>query len=129
MSDLKLLVVRLQRLLTLLQRIPFRFSTIQIPSDFIKDEQGLAHMDSICMVLIAIGEEVKKIDRQTQGALFVRYPQIPWKEVMGMRDFLTHQYFQIDPEQLFNVCQQDIPKFTETVAMMLDDIQPTDKEA
>jgi len=73
------------------------------------------------MVLIAVGEEVKKIDRKTSGILLQKYPQIPWSDIMGMRDFLAHRYFEIDPEQLFNTCQQNIPQLIEVVKLMLNE--------
>jgi uncharacterized protein with HEPN domain len=121
MSDPNLVTERLERLLTLLNRIPGRFATIYRPADFLATESGLEHLDSICMVLIAVGEEVKKIDRQTSGILLQKYPQIPWSDIMGMRDFLAHRYFEVDPEQLFNTCQQNIPQLIEVVKLMLNE--------
>ncbi len=35
------------------------------------------------MILIAAGEEFKKIDRQTRGKLFARYPQVEWRGAIG----------------------------------------------
>lgn len=104
MSDRNLLEERLQRVLTALRRIPKRFASIEKPSDFVVSETGLERMDSICMVLIAVGEEFKKIDRDTEGKLFAQYPQVPWRGAMGLRDVLAHGYFQVDPEQLYNIC-------------------------
>ena len=78
MSNLPLLKKRIDRLLILLNRIPERFSAIHVPEDFSTTRAGVEHLDSICMVLIAVGEEVKKIGRQTNGMLLPKYPQIPW---------------------------------------------------
>lgn len=123
MSDSSLLKERLERLLMLLNRIPDRFATIQTPADFFATKAGLEHLDSICMVLIAAGEELKKIDRDTNGTLLVKFPQIPWHDVMGMRNFLAHQYFEVDPEQLFDTCQRDIPELIAVVEQMLLEIE------
>lgn len=123
MSDQSLLKERLERLLMLLNRIPDRFATIQTPADFFATKAGLEHLDSICMVLIAAGEELKKIDRYTNGTLLAKFPQIPWHDVMGMRNFLAHQYFEVDPEQLFDTCQRDIPELITVVEQILLEIE------
>ena len=80
-------------------------------------------MDSICMVLIAAGEEFKKIDRITEGQLLAQYPQVEWRGATGLRDILAHGYFQADPQQLYNVCKDDIPTLIETLRQMMDDLE------
>ncbi|WGZ95597.1 MAG: DUF86 domain-containing protein [Candidatus Thiothrix putei] len=55
------------------------------------------------------GEELKNIDRKTEGKLFPQYPAVRWRGAMGMRDVLAHTYFHVDAEQLFNICKNDIP--------------------
>lgn len=76
-------------------------------------------MDAICMVLIAAGEEIKNIDRKTEGRLLKRYPGIKWRGVMGVRDVLAHGYFQVNAAQLFDICENDIPTLIETVKTMI----------
>jgi uncharacterized protein with HEPN domain len=65
---------------------------------------NLEKLDAICMQLIAIGEGVKNLDKVTDGSLLVGYPQIDWKRVMGMRDTLSHHYFDVDAEAVYAVC-------------------------
>ena len=48
------------------------------------------------MILIAVGEEFKTVDRKTDGNLLSRYPQVNWRGVIGVRDFLAHGYFQVN---------------------------------
>ena len=65
-------------------------------------------LDAACMVLIAIGESVKNLDKITEGALLPTYPAIPWKRVMGMRDVIAHHYFDVDAEVVFGVITKEI---------------------
>ena len=123
MSEDQRLWERVQMVLSALERIPARFSSIKEPSDFVTSESGIEHMDSICMVLIAAGEEFKKIDRTTEGKLFAQYPQIEWRGAIGLRDVLAHGYFQIDPEQLYKICNHSIPQLIETLRQMIRDLQ------
>jgi uncharacterized protein with HEPN domain len=81
-------------------------------------------LDAICMQLIAIGESVKYLDKITDGSLLPGYPSVEWKRVMGMRDVLSHHYFDIDAEAVYVVCDAHIPVLGVEVARMLDDMAP-----
>jgi len=123
MYDAELLVERLQTLLEALERIPRRFAGIAVPGDFHAGDAGIDRMDAICMILIAAGEELKNIDRKTEGRLLGRYPGVRWRGAMGVRDVLAHGYFQVNAEALFDICANDIPALIETVKMMIKDIE------
>ena len=123
MYDPELLVERLRTLLEALMRIPRRFADIAAPSDFYANDAGIDRMDAICMILIATGEELKKIDRRTEGKLLSRYPGVRWRGAMGARDVLAHAYFQVNAEALFDICANDIPLLIETVKTMIKDIE------
>ena len=114
---------RLEMLLTVLARIPRRFSRISKPSDFQTSEAGIDCMDAICMALIAVGEAFKQIDRKTEGKLFARYPQVQWRGTMGLRDVLAHGYFDIDVEQLYFICAEEIPGLIESIKIAIEDIK------
>ncbi|MCH7517111.1 MAG: DUF86 domain-containing protein, partial [Bacteroidetes bacterium] len=45
---------------------------------------------------MAIGESVKYLDKVTESGLLSQYSQVEWKRVMGMRDVLSHHYFDLD---------------------------------
>lgn len=123
MYDPELLVEKLQTLLEALERIPRRFADIDSPEDFTSSDAGIDRMDAICMILIAAGEEIKNIDSKTEGQLLGRYPDIKWRGVMGVRDVLAHGYFQVNADQLFAICRNDIPALIQTVKSMIEDIQ------
>ncbi|MDX2034321.1 MAG: antitoxin [Blastocatellia bacterium] len=90
MYDPELLIEKLEILLEALERIPRWFAGIAAPEDFTSSEDGMDRMDAICMVLIAAGEELKNIDRKTDGALLRQYPGAKWRGAMGVRDVLAH---------------------------------------
>ena len=123
MYDRASLAEQLRTLLEALERIPRRFADIAVPEDFYSSDAGKDRMDAICMVLIVAGEEFKRIDRKTEGKLLSRYPGVKWRGAMGVRDVLAHGYFQVDPEQLFDICTNDIPALIETVKTMIEDVE------
>jgi len=101
------------------ERILWRFEPIERSEDFISSETGLEKLDAICMQLIAIGEAVKNLDKVTERELLPKYPMIDWKRVMGMRDVLSHHYFDLDPEIVYSVCKNHIGPLRATVQEMM----------
>lgn len=73
-----------------------------VKEEFIKDK-GL-YQDAIVRNIEIIGEAAKKIDDTVKS----KSPQIPWKQIAGMRDKITHDYAEIDLEEVWKVASEDI---------------------
>ena len=108
MYDRSLVLDILEDLIGATETIINRCSKVHCIDDFLDHEEGQMRLDSICMLLIAIGESVKQIDKITEKALLCNYPTIPWKTVAGMRDILSHHYFDLNAETVYGVCQDHI---------------------
>lgn len=67
-----------------IQTIMDRFSTIKSVRDFTDTSRGMEKLDSICMLLIAIGESLKNLDKITHNELLKNYPQIKLTVVFGL---------------------------------------------
>lgn len=106
-----------------LDQISKRFKDIRSSDDFIKDDLGLEKLDSICMQLINIGEALKQIDKLTDAKLLAKYPEIDWKKAKGMRDIITHHYFDIDAETVFTVCAEHVPEMKEVIIKVTNDLK------
>lgn len=106
-----------------LKKITFRFSDISCPDDFLLSESGMMILDSICMKLTAIGESIKNLDKVTNQELLIHYPEIPWKHVMGIRDIIVHHYFDVDADEIYRICQKDIPQLQQVITRMLNDLR------
>ena len=78
-----------------------RFEVVDSPNYFTDTPEGMEKLDGICMQLIAIGESLKNIDKITNKELLVKYPQVDWKGAKGMRDIISHHYFDIEPKTLY----------------------------
>ena len=121
MYDRELLVEDFKNIIWALDQISKRFQAIQSSDDFLKDDIGLEKLDSICMQLINIGEVLKQIDKFTDSKLLVNYPEIDWKKAKGMRDIITHHYFDIDAETIYAVCSEHVPEMKKVIARILTD--------
>jgi uncharacterized protein with HEPN domain len=65
--------------------------------------KGTEH--AVTRALEIIGEATKNIPEQFKK----QHPDIPWREMAGMRDRIIHGYFTIDYEVIWHVIQEDIP--------------------
>jgi uncharacterized protein with HEPN domain len=75
-------------------------------------------LDAIAMMLITIGENFKRIDKITNSELLPKYSEIPWQGVKGVRDILAHDYFNIDNEEIYIICNRDLIYLKRTVQKM-----------
>lgn len=99
-----------------------RCKDIKSSDDFLESEEGLLKLDSISMRLIAIGEGFKNIDKLSDGKILINYPNIPWKQVKGIRDILSHHYFDLDAEAIFEICKNEIHELFSTTLTIIDDL-------
>jgi uncharacterized protein with HEPN domain len=120
MYDKTLLRDKLEQIYEAVARIEKRFSAIGSPSDFTTTESNQDKLDAIAMLLIAIGESFRKIDKETGGEFLKNYPDIDWKGVIGVRHVLAHDYFDLDVEEIYKICKRDIPRLRKTITHMLE---------
>jgi len=123
MYDKYLVVGILKNILWSLEQIAKRFQSIQSSVDFLKDDSGIEKLDSICMQLINTGEALKEIDKLTEGSLLLNYPEIDWKKAKGMRDIITHHYFDIDAEIVLVVCKDRLPEMQKVIQKIVNDLE------
>lgn len=122
MYDKELVLEILSQIYRASQTISERFEPVQSVNDFTESPGGMEKLDSICMLLIAIGEALKNLDKATNKTFLARYPQIDWKRAKGMRDIISHHYFETDAEVIYDVCKNSIAKLAQTIQTMIKDL-------
>ena len=93
MYDREIVMDTLQKISKAIDMIMERASAVSNPDELLCSPDGMMRLDAICMNLIALGEAVKGLDKQTHGELLPLYPEIYWSGVMRMRDKIAHHYF------------------------------------
>lgn len=91
-----------------IHRLQERNVQIHSANDFLLSPWGMEKLDAACMVIIALGESVKTLDKQTEKKLLSTYSSIDWKKIMGARDIIAHHYFDVDAEEVFNIIKNDL---------------------
>ena len=103
MYDKKLTLDVLKQLHKASETILERFRPIKSVLDYTESPEGMEKLDAVCMLLIAIGESLKQLDKITNCVLLSEYPEIEWKKVKGLRDIISHQYFDVNAEAIYDV--------------------------
>ena len=82
-------------------------------------EEGLQKLAADAMLIEAIGEGIKQLDKRTEGKLFSLQPDIPWQLVMGMRDRIAHGYFDLDIGYIEDVIMNDIDPLQKAIKALI----------
>lgn len=109
------IILLLQRVQQTIETIERRNQSIYSVQDYLLSENGMEKLDAACMLIQTIGENIKTINEKTEGKLLVRYPEIPWKRVIRMRDYISHHYDGVDADVVFETVKNNLPPLLETI--------------
>ena len=123
MYDKDMLLEVLMQTAAAVQRVIERFEPVSSVNYFTDTPEGMEKLDAICMVIIAIGESLKNIDKITGQKLLSQYPEIDWKGAKGMRDIISHHYFDVDAEEIFWVCENKMKPLAATIEKIINDVR------
>ena len=93
------------------------------PDDFVSDISGLIVFRACGMSLQYITENFVKIRNLCGKDFFKPYKTIPWDSVFGMRNFLSHEYGEVDTEGIFNTVKTGIPGLLRISQTILQDVR------
>lgn len=63
-----------------------------------------------------IGEACRSLPAEFQA----RYANVPWADIIAMRNILVHHYFGIDTDAIWSVVEKDIPELKMNVQAILE---------
>jgi uncharacterized protein with HEPN domain len=98
--------VRLKHIIDSLKRIE------NFVSNSLKDEKTAS---AVLYELTIIGEAARVLT----DALKAEFVEVPWIDIIGMRNRIVHEYFSIDYDVLWNTVEKDIPELKKTIEAYL----------
>ena len=122
MHDEELLYYSLKRIASTIERNINNSQAIDDSQYYVLSPAGMERLESTCMLLLAIGESIKGIDKMTRKQLLPNYPEVDWKGAMGIRDIIAHHYFDIDESIVFDVVKNKLPGMLETINKMIEEL-------
>ena len=81
------------------------------------DADDILHLGLTHLVQV-IGEAARKVSSDFQEA----HPEIPWRQIIGMRHRIVHDYMRVDEDVLWEVVSNDLP----ALLPLLEGIAPED---
>ncbi len=70
-----------------------------------------------------IGEAARRVSESFRS----EHPGIPWRRIIGQRNFLSHQYDEIDNERIWRLVKEQIPPLIEQLEPLLPPLPPENK--
>jgi uncharacterized protein with HEPN domain len=87
--------------------------TAGMTSDEFRDGEQV--FDAVCRNLEIIGEASKHLPDEVRE----RYPEVAWRRIAGLRDFIAHGYFALEVETLWDIVQHSVPEFLAQVRRII----------
>jgi len=87
---------------------------------FVSDKRTF---NAVVRSIEVIGEAAKHVPTDVRG----KYPGVPWKEMAGMRDKVSHFYFGVDREAVWYAVKERIPALRPMIEQILRDLQEEEK--
>lgn len=81
-------------------------------ADFVSDLQC---QDAVIRRIELIGEAARRVSAETQDL----HPQLPWREMVSMRNLMIHQYDEIDLSVVWDTVNRDLPGLIESLREIL----------
>lgn len=95
---------------------------VKTVDDYYLSSDGMQKLAASCMLIEAIGESIRQIDKITDGKLLPNRPEIPWEDVIGIRNHIAHGYFDIDGDIVLSVIQTELQPLQDAIRYFLKTI-------
>jgi uncharacterized protein with HEPN domain len=73
-------------------------------------------LDAVLYEIVVLGEAARRLSQEIRAA----HPNVPWRDIIGLRSIVSHGYDQIDDDELWQVIQRDLPELIARLQTILD---------
>ena len=93
---------------------------VQSTDEWTDSPSGMQKLAANCMLIEAIGETIRKIEKRASREFLNQCPEIPWQDVMSMRNHIAHGYFDLDDSYVLSVIQNDLKPLAEAIDFLIE---------
>ena len=87
------------------------FISNQTEESFLKNNLVFS---AVLMQIVIIGEATSKFPKEIRK----QYPDVPWRDIVAIRNFLAHEYYVADPKIIWETVKVHIPIFIARLDLM-----------
>jgi uncharacterized protein with HEPN domain len=85
-------------------------------ADYERFQKDAQLQSAVLHQLLIVGEAASKTSEECR----IKYPDLPWKEMIGLRNILIHEYFRVDLARIWKILRENVPalvKRLETIVL------------
>jgi len=83
-------------------------------AEFLKDKKTI---EAVIRNLEVIGEASTKISKSFRE----KYPDVPWKSMIGLRNILIHEYFGVDKDAVWGNIKKNLPELKKQIQSIIEE--------
>lgn len=87
-------------------------------------KQNRQLIDSVLFNLMVIGEAANNVPHAIQET----HPDVDWRNIVGLRNVVSHEYFRLNLDRIWDITQAALPEFREQVMTILENTPPNDEQ-
>lgn len=103
--------LRLQHILDACDAV-IQFMTGKLEEDLVRDKLLVS---GVTRQIEIIGEAANMLTTELRA----EHPEVPWKQIIGMRHKIIHEYFAVQTDTVWDVVKNDIPVLRDQVAAIV----------
>jgi len=100
------------------ERLRHILEQISYIEQFIQDTRDIKTLKATERCIEIIGEACRAISDELQS----QYPEVPWRSIVGMRNILVHEYYQLDNETIWDIAENKIPALKDWIIGILEQL-------
>ena len=106
----------LEDIIAAIDKIERYISGIKSKEEFMETDMVV---DAVLRNLEVIGEAAKNIPAEVKE----KYPEIPWKRVIGLRNVVAHGYFVVDLEIIWRIIKEQLPDLKSKIKVIFEELK------
>ncbi len=91
--------------------------------EFLCSPTGMAMLDASILRLQIIGEAIRTLYDMTDGEIFKNYDNIPWRNIIGLRNIISHDYANVNYTIIFKIIRNNLAPLDNTIERIIEDYE------
>lgn len=84
--------------------------------EFAEFKRNYLIVDAVVRNFEIIGEASKNIPERIRH----KYPSVPWRKMIGLRNLISHEYFGVDYEMIWTITKENLPQNKIDIQMIVE---------